>query len=161
MHIDAGLVAGTLPRLYGAQADGCSPIVKLVESGGSAIEPVVPNTVARSLAIGNPADGLLATAAIRESNGWAAAVSDAELVAAIQLLARTCGVFTETAGGVTLAAALKLAKAGHFKPSDEVVLCITGNGLKTIDAVAPAIDYGPIIEPRIRDVAALVGPSGN
>ena len=157
--INAGLVGGSVPRLYGAQADGCAPIVKLVESGGTSLEPVVPNTVARSLAIGNPADGLLATAAIRESGGWAAAVSDAELVAAIQLLARTCGVFTETAGGVTLAAALKLAKTGHLKPSDEVVLCITGNGLKTIDAVAPAIDYGPIIEPRIRDVAALVGPS--
>jgi threonine synthase len=135
--------------------------VRLVENGGSAIEPVVPNTVARSLAIGNPADGLLATAAIRGSGGWAAAVSDAELVNGIQLLARTCGVFTETAGGVTLAAALKLAKSGHLRPSDEVVLCITGNGLKTTDAIAPVIDYGPLIEPRIREVAALVGSRDN
>ncbi len=159
--IHAGLVQGTLPRLYGAQAEGCSPIVRLVENGGTAIEPVIPDTVARSLAIGNPADGLLATAAIRESRGWAAAVSDAELVSGIQLLARTAGIFTETAGGVTLAAALKLGKAGHFRPSDEVVLCITGNGLKTIDAIAPVIDYGPVIEPRIREVAALVGSSNN
>jgi threonine synthase len=159
--IDAGLVSGTLPRLYGAQAEGCAPIVRLIENGGATIQPVVPDTVARSLAIGNPADGLLATAAIRESGGWAAAVTDAELVNGIQQLARTSGVFTETAGGVTLAAALKLAKAGHFRPSDEVVLCITGNGLKTIDAIAPVIDYGPVIEPRIREVAALVGSNDN
>ncbi|MEX2282663.1 MAG: threonine synthase [Gemmatimonadota bacterium] len=159
--IDAALVSGTLPRLYGAQADGCAPIVRLIENGGATIQPVVPDTVARSLAIGNPADGLLATAAIRESGGWAAAVTDAELVNGIQQLAHTSGVFTETAGGVTLAAALKLAKAGHFRPSDEVVLCITGNGLKTIDAIAPVIDCGPVIEPRIREVAALVGSNDN
>jgi threonine synthase len=154
--IDAGLVDGRAPRLYGAQAQGCAPIVNLVERGGGTIEPVVPNTIARSLAIGNPADGLLATNAIRQTGGYAAAVSDAELVQGIVELARTSGVFTETAGGVTVAAALKLARSGRLRPSDEVVLCITGNGLKTTDAIAGAVDIGPVIEPRLREVAALV-----
>jgi threonine synthase len=154
---EAGLCEEPAPRIYGAQAAGCAPIVQLLESGGTRLEPVIPDTIARSLAIGNPADGLLAATAIRESGGWAAAVSDAELVQAIRLLAETSGVFTETAGGVTLAAALRLAAAGHLRPDDEVVLCITGNGLKTTDALTGAIDLGPVIEPRIREVAALVG----
>jgi threonine synthase len=137
--VDAGLVEGPLPRLFGAQAEGCAPIVRLVERGGATIEPVVPNTIARSLAIGNPADGLFAAAAIRQTGGWAAAVSDDELVRAIRLLAETTGVFTETAGGVTLAAAIQLAQQGPLQRSDEVVLCITGNGLKTLDALGPGI----------------------
>src|ERR671919_1612002 len=131
----AGLVSGPAPPLLGAQADGCSPIVRLVESGGEQIEPVIPDTIARSIAIGNPADGRYAARAMLESGGWAAAVSDADLVAGIRLLAETAGVFTETAGGVTVAAALALARAGRLRPDDEVVLCITGNGLKTIEAM--------------------------
>ena len=131
--------------------------MRLVERGGASLEPVIPNTIARSLAIGNPADGLFAAAAIRQTGGWAAAVSDAELVKAIRLLAETTGVFTETAGGVTLAAALRLAQNGQLKPSDEVVLCITGNGLKTLDALGQEIvDSTPVIEPRIKAVAELV-----
>ena len=99
------------------------------------IQPVIPDTIARSLAIGSPADGLFAARAIRETDGWAAAVSDQELTAGIRLLAETSGVFTETAGGVTVAAALALAESGHLKADDELVLCITGNGLKTVDVV--------------------------
>ena len=110
--LDAGLVAGPAPRLYGAQAAGCAPIVQLVERGGDRIEPVVPRTICRSLAIGNPADGVFAARAIRDSGGWASAVSDAELVDGIRWLARDTGVFGETAGGVTAAAALSLARAG-------------------------------------------------
>jgi threonine synthase len=154
--IDAGLVEGPLPRLFGAQAEGCAPIVRLVERGGATIEPVIPNTIARSLAIGNPADGLFASAAIRQTGGWAAAVSDEQLVSAIRQLAETTGVFTETAGGVTLAAAIQLARQGQLQGSDEVVLCITGNGLKTIDALGPAIVDTPLIEPRIKAVSDLV-----
>jgi threonine synthase len=154
---EAGLLDGAPPRLYGAQAEGCAPIVRLVERGGGVLEPVVPSTVARSLAIGNPADGLMAAAALRESGGWAAAVSDVELVAAIRMLAEASGVFTETAGGVTLAAALRLAASGHLRPTDEVVLCITGNGLKTSDVLSGAADFGPVIDARLREVAALVG----
>jgi threonine synthase len=152
----AGLIDGAPPRIYGAQASGCAPIVELVARGGERIEPVVPNTIARSIAIGNPADGRFAAKAIRGSGGAAAAVADEELVAGIRLLAETTGVFTETAGGVTVAAALKLARQGELKPTDELVLCITGNGLKTIEAVQPALPLAPVIPPRLGAVAALV-----
>lgn len=152
----AGLVDGTHPRIYGAQATGCSPIVNLLERGGERIEPVIPNTIARSIAIGNPADGRFAAKAISASGGAAAAVTDEELVAGIRLLAETTGVFTETAGGVTVAAAQKLAREGKLKATDELVLCITGNGLKTIEAVQPALAASPVIPPRLGAVAALV-----
>jgi threonine synthase len=152
----AGLVTGTAPRIFGAQATGCAPIVRLVRENAAAVEPVVPHTIARSIAIGNPADGLFAKRAIIESGGWAAAVSDPEIVAGIRLLAEETGVFTETAGGVTVAAALALAVEGRLRPDDELVLCITGNGLKTIDAVAPALTAAPLIAPRLAEVRALV-----
>jgi threonine synthase len=154
--IDAGLGDGSSPRLYGAQASGCAPIVRLLERGGDAIVPEVPNTIARSIAIGNPADGALAARCIRESGGWAAAVTDEDLVRAIILLAETTGIFTETAGGVTVAAALALARDGRLTSDDEVVLCITGNGLKTPEAVAQALPSAPVIAPKLREVAALV-----
>jgi threonine synthase len=153
---EAGLVDGNAPRLYGAQASGCAPIVRLVERGDDRIVPEVPNTIARSIAIGNPADGLFAAKAIRETNGGAQAVSDEELVAGIRLLAETTGIFTETAGGVTVAAALALAQRGALNADDEIVLCITGNGLKTIDAVAGALPPSPVIDAKVREVAALV-----
>ena len=156
----AGLVAGTAPRIYGAQAAGCAPIVRLVRENAEAVVPVVPHTIARSIAIGNPADGLFAKRAILESGGWAAAVSDPEIVAEIRLLAEETGIFTETAGGVTVAAALALAAEGRLRPDDEVVLCITGNGLKTIDAVAPALGDAPLIAPRLAEVRALVQQAG-
>jgi threonine synthase len=152
----AGLVDGESPRMYGAQAAGCSPIVNLVERGGEAIEPVVPRTIARSIAIGNPADGRFAAKAIRSSGGSAAAVDDGELVAGIRLLAETTGVFTETAGGTTVAAARRLVQQGKLGPSDELVLCITGNGLKTIEAIQPALPSLPVVAPKLREVAALV-----
>jgi threonine synthase len=154
--LEAGLVSGTSPRLYGAQASGCAPIVRLVESGGTQIEPEVPNTIARSLAIGNPADGIFAAKAMRESGGWGAKVSDTELVDGIRYLAEDVGVFGETAGGVTVAAALALARAGRLRPDDEVVLCITGHGLKTLEAVSGVLPEAPVIAPRLREVAALV-----
>jgi threonine synthase len=152
---EAGLVDGASPRLYGAQAEGCSPIVNAFESGASRIEPVRPSTIARSLAIGNPADGAAAVRLIRESGGTATAVTDDALIEGIRVLAETSGVFTETAGGVTVAAALRLAAAGRFLPDDELVLCITGNGLKTIDAPAGVLPESPVIAPRLREVAAL------
>jgi threonine synthase len=154
--LEAGLISGGVPRLYGAQAQGCAPIVRLVKENDDVIQPVIPNTVARSLAIGSPADGLFAAQTIRETGGCAEAVSDEQLVAGIRLLAETSGVFAETAGGVTVAAALELARTGHFKPEDEVVLCITGNGFKTADAVSDTTRDLPVIAPRIRDLAALV-----
>jgi threonine synthase len=153
---DAGLAPGSLPRLYGTQAAGCAPIVRLVERGGGEIEPVVPHTIARSIAIGNPADGVYAAQAIRETGGWAQAVSDDQLREGIRLLAEKTGVFTETAGGVTVAAARELARAGRLTPDDEVVLCITGHGLKTVEALGDSLPEAPVIAPRLREVVALV-----
>jgi len=154
---EAGLVSGTAPRLYGAQASGCAPIVHLVESGGEQVAPVIPNTIARSIAIGNPADGRFAANAIRSTGGWATGVSETALVDGIRLLAETTGVFTETAGGVTVAGALALAQSGKLRPEDEVVLCITGNGLKTVEALQGALPEAPIIAPRLRELEALYG----
>lgn len=157
--LDAGLLSGPAPRLFGAQAAGCAPIVRLVESGADRVTPVVPDTIARSIAIGNPADGPQAARVIRESGGWATAVTDTELVEGIRTLATHTGLFTETAGGVTVAAAATLAKAGKLGPDDEVVLCITGNGLKTVEAVHQGTS-GPGIPPRLSAVAALVTSTG-
>ncbi|MFI5250230.1 MAG: threonine synthase [Gemmatimonadales bacterium] len=156
----AGLVNGELPRLYGAQATGCQPIARLVESRGDRLVPEIPRTIARSIAIGNPADGLTAAAALRETGGWAAAVSDEALVRGIRVLAESTGIFTETAGGATVAAALALAQSGHLRPDDEVVLCITGNGLKTVEAVTAALGEAPVIAPRLREVESLVAAAG-
>jgi len=154
--IDAGLLLDEQPRIYGAQASGCAPIVRMLERGGGELIPEIPQTIARSIAIGNPADGRFAVDVMRKSGGWAAAVSDAELVAGIRLLAESTGIFTETAGGVTVAAALALARQGRFTRDDEVVLCITGNGLKTTDAVREVLQPAPLIEAKVRAVAALI-----
>src|SRR5437899_1063504 len=154
--LDAGLVRGASPRLYGAQAAGCAPIVRLLGHGGSALEPEVPRTICRSLAIGNPADGLFAARAMRETGGWGAAVSDAELVQGVRLLAEDVGVFGETAAGVTAAGALALARAGRLRADDEVVLCITGHGLKTLEGVLDPVPEAPVIAPRLRDLIPLV-----
>src|SRR2546426_225268 len=123
---EAGLVTGEHPRLYGAQAEGCAPIVRLVERGDDRIVPEIPKTIALSIAIGNPADGVFAARAIRATGGWAQAVTDAELVAGIRVLAEDTGVFAETAGGGTVAAALALARAGRPGAEDGGGLGITG-----------------------------------
>lgn len=159
--IDAKMASGPRPRIYGTQASGCAPIVRLVESGGDRVVPETPSTIARSIAIGNPADGPFAARVIRESGGWATAVCDAALVEGIRLLAETTGIFTETAGGVTVAGALELGRTGHLTPDDEVVLCITGNGLKTTEAIQPALSLVPVIAPRLRDVEALLRPEAS
>jgi threonine synthase len=155
--VKAGLVDGPSPRLYGAQAEGCAPIVRLVESGEEHVTPVVPRTIARSIAIGNPADGRFAAQAIRGTGGWAQSVSDSDIVAGIRLLAETTGIFTETAGGATVSAAFALAGAGRLRPEDEVVLCITGNGLKTVEALQGDLPEAPVIAPRLKELEALHG----
>jgi threonine synthase len=152
----AGLAEGEQPRIYGAQAQGCAPIVRYVQSNARALTPERPNTIVRSLAIGNPADAPTARDAILGTGGWAHAVTDAEVVHGIRRLAETTGIFTETAGGVTVAAAFALAQQGRLTPDDEVVLCVTGNGLKTTDAAAQAIDTAPEIPPRLSAVECLV-----
>ena len=158
--LSAELATGRPPRLFGAQAEGCAPIVRHFERNDDRIIPEIPNTIARSIAIGNPADGVFAAKAMRDTGGSAQAVSDEALVAGIRLLAETTGIFTETAGGVTVAAALALAKRGELRSDDEVVLCITGNGLKTTEAVRDVLPEAPVIAPKVREVAALVQAAG-
>ncbi len=143
------------PRIYGAQATGCSPIVTAALTEREVI-PVKPKTIARSIAIGNPVDGNQAAEAIRASGGTAASVSDEELVEGIKLLATLTGVFTETAGGVTVAAAARLAEQGHLGRDDEVVLCLTGNGMKTIEAVEKEILVSTAIEPYLSNIEPLI-----
>jgi threonine synthase len=124
-----------LPTMNGAQAEGCSPVASAFAAGHDVCRPVKPDTIAKSLAIGNPADGPYALDLARRTGGSVDAVSDEEIRAGIALLAQTTGVFTETAGGVTTAVLAKLAARGDIDPDERVVLVITGEGLKTLDAV--------------------------
>nr|WP_263342622.1 threonine synthase [Acidicapsa dinghuensis] len=149
-----GLVADKPVKFFGAQATGCSPISTAVKAGADGIEPQRPNTIARSLAIGNPADGPYAIKAIRESGGWAEDVSDVEIVSAIQELAETEGVFTETAGGVTTAVTARLYAHGRIKPGELTVSCITGNGLKTTDVLNGAYEQAVPVKPKMTEFAA-------
>jgi threonine synthase len=123
-------------RVFGAQASGCNPISDAVKNGTRDIRPVKPHTIAKSLAIGSPADGYYATGVIQESGGWADDVDDAEIVRNIRLLAETEGVFTETAGGVAVGVTRKLVQTGRIRPTDRTVIVISGNGLKTQDALS-------------------------
>lgn len=144
------------PRCFGAQAAGCDPIVSAVLSGERRITPIrEPKTIARSLAIGNPADGIFAVATMRETGGWGAAASDDEIVEGIRLLATLEGVFTETAGGVAVAAAAKLAAEGRLARGGPTVICVTGNGLKTAEAARSTFELGESVEPRLSEVERL------
>lgn len=136
-------------KVFAAQATGCSPIVAAIKQGIDIIKPVKPHTIAKSLAIGNPADGFYATQVIKESKGFGEDVSDEEIIDAIKLLAKTEGIFTETAGGVTLASAIKLIKAGYIKKDGLTVLCITGNGLKTQEALMGHTNEPHYIKPNL------------
>ncbi|WP_263359444.1 threonine synthase [Acidicapsa ligni] len=149
--IALGLVKEKHVRFFGAQATGCSPISTAVKNGADGIEPQRPNTIARSLAIGNPADGPYAIRVIRETGGWAEDVSDIEIVSAIQELAETEGIFTETAGGVTTAVTARLYAHGRIKPDELTVSCITGNGLKTTDVLTGAYQQSVPVRPRMSD----------
>ncbi|MBI5638991.1 MAG: threonine synthase [Nitrospirae bacterium] len=132
---DIGIVRELDTKVFAAQAKGCSPISTAVKSGTDVIRPVKPNTIAKSLAIGNPADGFYATQVVKETGGYAEDVTDQEIIDAIKLLARTEGIFAETAGGVTLASAMKLIETGKIRRDEVTVICITGNGLKTQEAL--------------------------
>ena len=152
-----GLVAAKPVKFFGAQATGCSPISDAVKNGKEELDPQKPATIARSLAIGNPADGLYAARVIRSSGGWAADVSDDEIVSSMELLAANEGVFGETAAGVTVASAKALIAEGRIRPEEETVLCITGNGLKTTDALAGRFAVEPAIEPRMAAFEKYMG----
>ena len=138
--IETGLVEGEAPVMDGAQAAGCGPVASAYQAGLDFVAPVRPDTIAKSLAIGNPADGVFALDVARATGGAICDVTEEEIVQGIELLARTTGVFTETAGGVTTAVLAKLARAGRIGADERVVLYVTGDGLKTLDAVASRIE---------------------
>src|SRR3989442_566871 len=139
---EIGLVDGDLARVYAAQAGGCAPVVRALEAGLDYPEPVRPDTIAKSIAIGNPADGYQVVQTVKSTGGSGAAVSDAQIIEAIQLLAQTEGIFTEPAGGTTLAATIDLVKRGVIPRDESIVVCVTGNGYKTSEVVA-----GKLVEP--------------
>jgi threonine synthase len=136
-------------KFFGAQATGCSPVSDAIKRNLARFEPQKPNTIARSLAIGNPADGPFAIKLIRETGGWAEDISDREIIDAIKLLAETEGIFTETAGGVTAGVTQKLIRQGRIGADETTVVCITGNGLKTTDAIAAEFPTTEAIAPRL------------
>jgi threonine synthase len=154
--VTLGWVEARPVRFFGAQATGCSPISDGVKRNLSRFEPQKPNTIARSLAIGNPADGPFAIKQIRESGGWAEDISDPEIVAAIKLLAETEGIFAETAGGVTAGVTKKLIDQGRIARDETTIVCITGNGLKTTDAIVGEFPLSDAISPRIEAFEALM-----
>ncbi len=151
-----GLIDSDDTSFYGAQATGCAPISRAVKEDMEFIKPEKPNTIAHSIAIGNPADGHYSKEAIKGSGGWAEHVTDDELIEGIKLLAETEGIFTETAGGVTVAATRKLIEAGKIDPSESIVICITGNGLKTQEALAGQLKQPTIINADIKEVDKIV-----
>jgi threonine synthase len=137
---EVGLVSGTLPKIHAAQPSGSAPVIRALEQGLEFPDPVKPNTIAKSLAIGNPADGFQVVKVVKETGGAGAMVSDEEILDAIQLLASTEGIFTEPAGGTTVAATRALVQRGAIKPGDSVVICVTGNGYKTAEVMAQRVD---------------------
>jgi threonine synthase len=138
-------------KFFGAQATGCSPISTAAKRGTSEIEPQKPRTIAKSLAVGNPADGSYAVSRILESGGAAEDVEDEEILEGIRLLAETEGIFTETAGGVTVAVTRKLFSQGRLNPDERIVITITGNGLKTIGAVKGCVEEEEAIHPKLAE----------
>jgi threonine synthase len=153
-----GLVSGELPAVHAAQAAGCAPVVRALEAGVDFPDPVKPKTIAKSIAIGNPADGFQVLRAVRATGGSGAMVAEDDIVRGIQLLAETEGIFTEPAGGVTVAATQQLIERGAIPPDEPIVICVTGNGYKTIEALA-----GKGVEPirigrSLADFEAAVAP---
>src|SRR3984957_16257394 len=152
---EVGLIKSGEFKIHSAQAAGSAPVIHALHKHTDLITPVKPDTIAKSIAIGNPADGFYVLKAVRDSGGWGDVATDPEIIDAIKLLARTEGIFAEPAGGTTLAVALKLVKQGRIKPDETVVVSITGNGYKTLEAVASAIDQPSIIDARLKDFDAL------
>ncbi len=147
--VEVGLVDDKPVRFSGAQADGCSPIAQAFREGRDFVTPVKPNTIAKSIAIGNPADGMYALEVARKTGGNIESVSDTEIIEGMKLLAETEGIFTETAGGTTIAVLKKLVEAGKINPDETTVAYITGNGLKTQEAVQGYIGEPITLEPKL------------
>jgi threonine synthase len=154
--VNAGLVDDAKTKVHGAQATGCNPITAAVKAGEEIFTPVKPDTIARSIAIGNPADGFYAIETIHRTGGWGEDATDEEIVEAMKLLAETEGIFTETAGGVTLAVTKKLIEQGRIPRDESVVVSITGNGLKTQEALDGALRERAVIEAKMDDFDAVL-----
>ncbi len=156
---EVGLVEGQLPRIHAAQPAGSAPVIRALEAGLEFPEPVKPATVAKSLAIGNPADGFQVLKVVRETGGSGAMVPDAAILDAIQLLAETEGIFTEPAGGTTLAATQVLIKRGAIKRNESVVICITGNGYKTGEVMLDRVAQPTQIGRGLSEFERAIGPT--
>ena len=137
---EVGLVDGDLPTIHAAQAAGCAPVINALNEDLEFPDPVKPNTIARSIAIGNPADGFQVLSAIRASGGSGAMATDREILDAVQLIAQTEGIFTEPAGGTTMACAMKLIENGSIPRDESIVVCITGNGYKTAEVMTSRVE---------------------
>ena len=158
---EVGLIRGGEFKIHAAQAAGAAPVIHALHKGVDLITPVKPDTIAKSIAIGNPADGYYVLRAVRESGGWGEVATDPEIIDAIKLLSRTEGIFAEPAGGTTLAVAIKLLGQGRMKPEETIVVAITGNGYKTLEAVASAIEPPFVIDARLQDFDALFEQLGD
>ncbi len=154
--VKVGLIDENTAKVHGAQATGCSPISTAFKNGWDIFKPVKPNTLVKSLAIGNPADGFYAARTVKQTGGWCEDVTDDEVIAAIRLMAETEGIFAETAGGVTLGVAQKLIEQGKIPKNESIVLCITGHGLKTQEAVVGQLGKPPIIKPTLGEFDSLI-----
>jgi threonine synthase len=154
--VKLGLVADTKAKIYAAQAAGCNPVVTALHKGVDVIEPQKPNTIAKSIAIGNPADGYYAYQVVTGSGGWGESATDREIVDAIKLLAKTEGIWTEPAGGTTLACTIKLLQSGRIPKDESVVVCITGNGLKTQEVVQDELPYPRVIDAKMTEFNQLL-----
>lgn len=153
--VKVGLIDKNTAKLYGAQASGCAPITTAVKNEWELFKPVRPDTICKSLAIGNPADGFYAAGVMRKSGGWGDDVTDDEIVAAMKLLAETEGVFAETAGGVTVGVAKKLIEQGKIPRDESIVLCITGNGLKTAEVLVGKVGKAELINSKLTEFDEL------
>jgi threonine synthase len=158
--IELGLVEDNQPKIYSAQAAGCNPVVKAIQNGVDIIEPQKPNTIAKSIAIGNPADGYYVWHAVKDSGGWGESATDREIIDAIKLLARSEGIWTEPAGGTTLAAAIKLIQQGRIPRNESIVISITGNGLKTLETVQNDLVMPEVIEAKLSEFDKLLARQG-
>ncbi len=154
--IQLGLVEDNSPVFYAAQAAGCNPVSAAIQQGVDLFHPQKPNTIAKSIAIGNPADGYYVIQLVRKTGGWSESASDPEIIDAIKLLARTEGIFTEPAGGTTLACAKKLIESGRIPRDESICVCITGNGLKTTEVLRGQFNHAPAIPAKLKDFDDLV-----
>ena len=153
--VKVGLVEDTGCKIYSAQASGCAPIIQALHKGTDLVTPVKPDTIASSIAIGNPADGYYVIQAVKESGGWGESVTDAEILDGIKLLARTEGIFTEPAGGTEVAVTKKLIASGRIPRDESIVISITGNGYKTLEAVAKSVEKPYTIDATLENFDRL------